>query len=66
MATTLIQGGRVIDPANQIDQLTNLVIENGVIAEVTTGHPQTDQVVVAQGMIVSPGLVDLHVQITKT
>ncbi|ODA27936.1 dihydroorotase [Planctopirus hydrillae] len=61
MATMLIQGGRVIDPANQLDQLLNLVIENGAIAEITTGNPRTDEVIMAQGMIVSPGLVDLHV-----
>ncbi len=61
MATMLIQGGRVIDPANQLDQLLNLVIEDGAIAEITTGIPRTDEVIMAQGMIVSPGLVDLHV-----
>lgn len=61
MASLLIQGGRVIDPANQVDQLLNLVVIDGVIAELTSGCPKTDAVISANGLIVSPGLVDLHV-----
>ena len=59
-----ITGGRVIDPAQRIDRVADVLISNGKIDEVTAGstgrtlgdYEQID----ASGKIVSPGFVDLH------
>jgi dihydroorotase len=61
----VIQGGRLIDPKNQCDQVMNLLIENDRVAKISSkpieakGH----QVIDASGMIVSPGFIDLHVHL---
>ena len=59
-----IIGGRVIDPAQGIDRIADVLISNGKvigIAEVSSdnGHDGYE-VIDAAGMIVTPGFVDLH------
>ncbi len=57
---TLIYGGRLIDPANRVDSLLNLLIEDGKVAWVGSGMPEADEKIDATGKIVSPGFVDIH------
>ena len=57
---TLIYGGRLIDPANRVDGLHNLLIEDGKVIWVGQGHPDADQTIDATGKIVSPGFIDIH------
>lgn len=65
MLKTLIQNGRVIDPSQEIDRVTNLLIEEGRIAAIDV-EPQADMKVIdATGKLVVPGLIDLHVQIRE-
>ena len=59
----LIKGGRVIDPENNIDKVTDVFIDKGVISEIgdDLGLEGIDmEVIDAAGKIVSPGLVDMH------
>jgi dihydroorotase len=59
-----ITGGRVIDPAQGIDRVADVLISDGVVEDVV--DPSTGRVfdgydvIDASGMIVSPGFVDLH------
>lgn len=57
---TLIYGGRVIDPANRVDGLLNILIEDGKIAWVGKECPAADKRIDATGKIVSPGFIDIH------
>ena len=65
MADLLIHGGRVIDPAGGFDQTADLLISDGVVAAI--GGPAHDERVDgverldAEGCIVAPGLIDVHV-----
>jgi dihydroorotase len=61
----LLKGGRVIDPANQVDQITDVALNAGKIAAVRNDIPeaQAGKVVDAHGLIVTPGLIDIHVHI---
>ena len=56
-----IQGGRVIDPAQQFDAVADLFIAEGRIAGL--GQPpagfKAERVIDARGHIVCPGLIDL-------
>ncbi len=64
-SSLLIEGGRVIDPSQGIDRITNVLIENGRIAAfdaIATGDVRT---VDAQGKIVAPGLIDMHVHLRE-
>jgi dihydroorotase len=64
MPSLLIQNGRVIDPSQQMDRITNLLLADGRIAayDATSG---ADSVIDAAGKIVSPGLVDMHVHLRE-
>ena len=60
----LIKGGRVIDPANNIDHITDVVIDdNGKIARVGAADPALnyDTIINAENLIVAPGFIDVHV-----
>ena len=64
MNKLLITGGRVIDPANDIDEICDVLIRDGKIAKVgktSASDAKGAEVIDAAGMIVSPGLVDVHV-----
>lgn len=59
----LIKGGRVIDPRNNIDEVTDVFIDKGVISEIGTDHDLDGldiTIIDASGKIVAPGLVDMH------
>lgn len=59
----LIKGGRVIDPANKIDKVTDIFVDKGVISEIGDNLELEGidmEVIDASGKIVSPGLVDMH------
>src|SRR3989337_2830475 len=59
--TLLIRGGRVIDPANEVDGVADVLIEGGGIAKVGAAiAPEGAQVLEAAGLVVCPGFVDLH------
>lgn len=57
---TLIQNGLVIDPTNRIYAKLNLLLDGRKISAVTTGVPAADRVINAEGKIVCPGFVDIH------
>lgn len=59
----LIKGGRVIDPENGIDKVTDILIDKGVIEEVADEREIAGvemEVIDAAGKVVCPGLVDMH------
>uniref|UniRef100_A0A831XKR3 Dihydroorotase n=1 Tax=Geobacter metallireducens TaxID=28232 RepID=A0A831XKR3_GEOME len=60
-----IQGGRVIDPSQGIDETLDVLVENGVVKELGKGlaAPAGCKVVDAAGLIVTPGLIDMHVHL---
>ena len=62
---TLIKNGRVIDPSQNIDAIMDLLVEDGVIKEVAAEiKAAADEVYDADGLIVAPGLVDVHTDVT--
>ena len=61
MENLLIRGGRVIDPANGIDAVLDVRIEDGRIAAVAPGlSADGARVIEAAGRVVAPGFIDLH------
>ncbi|CAN5574209.1 dihydroorotase [soil metagenome] len=59
MSHTIIRGGRIIDPANQRDEIADLFISEGRI--VSPVERAAADIIDAVGLIVAPGLIDIHV-----
>lgn len=69
MNSLLLAGGRVIDPANQSDLIADVLIREGKIAAVGPGAAaqagsDTERMDVS-GLVVCPGLIDLHVHLRE-
>ena len=64
---TIIRNGRIIDPANARDEIGDLWIVDGRIAEQSAiGHqPSAIEEIDARNLIVSPGLIDIHVHLRE-
>lgn len=67
MSSILIRNGRIIDPANNIDQIGSLSIKNGKIAELLSAdsNATADTVIDASGQIICPGFIDLSVRLRE-
>jgi dihydroorotase len=66
MNTLRITNGRVIDPAQNLDEVTDLWIRGEHIAGLgSQPHLQVDRTIDAAGKIVCPGLIDMHVHLRE-
>ncbi len=65
MTSLLIKNGRVIDPASKFDKVTNVFIADGKIKAIGTSIPRADKTIDAKGLIVTPGLIDMHVHLRE-
>jgi dihydroorotase len=69
MNSLLLTGGRVIDPANHLDAVADLLILNGKIAAVgadaTKRASHEIEKLEVGGLVVCPGLIDLHVHLRE-
>ena len=61
----LIEGGRVIDPSQRMDRITNVLIDEGRIAAYDALATGEEDVINADGKIVAPGLIDMHVHLRE-
>jgi len=62
----LIKSGRVIDPANKIDAVLDILIMGDKISQVAKNILVADAVVIdAKNKIVAPGIVDMHVHLRQ-
>jgi|KBSSwiStaDraftv2_1062776.scaffolds.fasta_scaffold00040_79 dihydroorotase len=63
----LITGGRVVDPASGIDEVLDLLLQDGVVARLAEHipPPKGAEVVNAAGLVVAPGFVDLHTHLRE-
>ena len=61
----LIRNGHLIDPKNKIDSKMDIAIKDGKIAKVAIGlsPDQAVKVIDAEGLIIAPGLIDIHTHV---
>src|SRR5687767_9577796 len=66
MKRTLLRNGRIIDPASGRDETGDLLIVDGKIGDAAAKQPpgEVDEIDCA-GLIISPGLIDIHVHLRE-
>jgi dihydroorotase len=69
VSALLITGGRVLDPASRFDSIADVLLLDGKVAAVgkdaPSGAPVEAERLDAAGLVVCPGLIDLHVHLRE-
>lgn len=64
MNKVLIKNGKLINPATNFEGIVDISIQDGLIKEISpsisSDYFEYDDIIDAKGMIVSPGLIDIH------
>ena len=64
--SVLIRGGRLIDPSQEIDETTDVLVVDGKIAGLgREAAGSADELIDAGGLLVAPGLIDMHVHLRE-
>jgi len=58
-----IKGGYIVDPSSSRNEISDLYIKDGVIAPIPREIPSNINVIDANGLVVTPGLIDIHVHL---
>lgn len=63
----VLKGGRVVDPSQTLDEVRDVLLVDGTIAGVTPtiDAPEDARVVDCSGLVVTPGLIDVHVHLRE-
>lgn len=61
----LIRGGRVIDPAQEHDAQADILLRDGRVAEIGKISGDAEEILEANGLVVAPGFIDLHVHLRE-
>ncbi len=71
MPSLLIRGGRIVDPSQSLDATGDVLIRDGRVVAIGAAAVSesdaagADEVIDAEGMIITPGLVDMHVHVRE-
>jgi dihydroorotase len=66
MKTLLVKHGRVIDPATKKDGIFDIFVSDGRIQKIAPNiKERSDEAIDAKGLIVAPGLIDIHVHLRE-
>ncbi len=63
----LLKGGRVVDPSRGMDRVLDLLLADGLVADLGEGLevPDDARIIDATGLVVTPGLIDVHVHLRE-
>ena len=63
----ILKGGRVIDPSQNIDDTRDVLLVDGRVAELSSSLATHEdaQLVDCSGLVVTPGLIDVHVHLRE-
>lgn len=65
MPTLHLRNGRVIDPAQNLDRVADLWLKDGTVLGLGPQSATADRTLDCTGLIVSPGLIDMHVHLRE-
>jgi dihydroorotase len=63
----LLEGGRVVDPSQKLDERLDVLLVDGRVAKLGTRiqAPEHARVISCAGLVVAPGFIDLHVHLRE-
>lgn len=66
-APLLVRGARLVDPSQGLDQVSDILLADGLVADLGPELPAATGVTVfdAGGLVVTPGLIDIHVHLRE-
>ena len=66
-APLMLKGGRVVDPSQGVDEVTDVLLIDGSVEAMGRGLgvPDDARVVECAGCVVTPGLIDVHVHLRE-
>ena len=66
-AKTLLKGGHVVDPSQGLDEILDVLLADGIVASIGKGipAPENAEIIDCSSLIVSPGLIDVHVHLRE-
>ena len=64
---TLLKGGRVLDPSQKLDGTLDVLLADGLVVGVgkDLGAAEDAHVIDCSGLLVTPGLIDVHVHLRE-
>ncbi len=64
---TLLKGGRVVDPSQKLDRVADVLLEDGKVVAIggDAASAEGAEMVDCAGMVVTPGLIDVHVHLRE-
>ena len=66
MSKLLLRNGRVLDPASGRDQIADVLLSDGIVAEIGSNLKTAGaEIFDATGMVVAPGFIDMHVHLRE-
>lgn len=65
MSTTVLKGGRVVDPATGTDERADLVVQNGIVTGLDAPYASDAEVIDCTGNLVLPGMIDTHAHVYR-
>src|SRR5690242_10126349 len=65
MTDLVLKGGRIIDPSQNLDRVADIAFSNGRVQEIGARLAAAPgaEIVDVRGLIVAPGLIDLHTHV---
>jgi len=65
----VLKGGRIVDPSQGMDAVSDILIEDGKVSRIGKNIPpskaESEKIIDLRGMVVAPGLVDMHVHLRE-
>ena len=73
MSRLVVRGARIVDPSQNLDEVADLVLVDGVVESVGGivsqggGRSKSDdaEVIEAKGLVAAPGFIDIHVHLRE-